>query len=34
MESDQQNVFDANSIFDNGFLYGKALYLYCFKQHT
>ena len=32
MKSDQQNVFDVNSIFDNGFLYGKALYLYCFNS--
>lgn len=32
MESNQQNVFNANSIFDTGFLYGKALYLYCFNN--
>src|SRR6187399_2901724 len=31
MESNQQNVFNANSIFDSGFLDGKALYLYCFN---
>lgn len=30
MESNQQNVFNANSIFDSGFLDGKTLYLYCF----
>lgn len=32
MKSDQQKVFNANSIFDSGFLDGKALYLYCFKN--
>jgi hypothetical protein len=31
MESNQQHVFNANSIFDSGFLDGKALYLYCFS---
>ena len=31
MKTDQQNIFDANSIFDNGFLHGKALYMYCFN---
>ncbi len=27
----QQKTFDANSIFDSGFMYGKSLYLYCFN---
>src|SRR5438552_1232938 len=31
MESNQQKVFDANSIFDRGFMEGKALYLYSFN---
>ncbi len=31
MKSEQQNIFNASSIFDNGFLCGKALYLYCFN---
>lgn len=31
MKSDQQSVFNADSIFDSGFLDGKALYLYCFN---
>jgi hypothetical protein len=26
----QQRIINANSIFDNNFLYGKALYMYCF----
>jgi hypothetical protein len=29
--NNQQKVFNANSIFDSGFLDGKALYLYCFN---
>lgn len=31
MKTEQQHVFDANNIFDSGFLDGKALYLYCFN---
>lgn len=31
MENIHQNVFNANSIFDNGFLCGKTLFLYCFN---
>ena len=31
MESNQQNVFNVNSIFDTGFLYGKTLYQYRFN---
>jgi ATPase family associated with various cellular activities (AAA) len=27
----QRNTFSTNAIFENGFLYGKALYLYCFN---
>jgi hypothetical protein len=27
----QRNTFSTNGIFENGFLYGKALYLYCFN---
>lgn len=30
MKTAQQHIFNANSIFDNGFLCGKSLYLYCF----
>jgi hypothetical protein len=29
--SNQQRIFNANSIFDSGFLDGKTLYLYCFN---
>ena len=28
----QQKIINANSIFDNGFLCGKSLYMYCFEQ--
>ena len=31
MENYQQNVFNANSIFDNGFMSGKALFMHCFN---
>ncbi|MEP7106604.1 MAG: AAA family ATPase [Ferruginibacter sp.] len=31
MKNSQQNIFNSNSIFDNGFLCGKTLYLYCFN---
>ncbi len=30
--SNEQKVINANSIFDNGYLCGKSLYLYCFGQ--
>ncbi|MEO7312459.1 MAG: AAA family ATPase [Chitinophagaceae bacterium] len=29
---DQQKVINANSVFDNGFLCGKSLFLYCFQK--
>src|SRR6478609_8934617 len=28
----EQKIINANGIFDNGFLCGKSLYLYCFKS--
>src|SRR5437868_5258187 len=28
----EQKVINANGIFDNGFLFGKSLYLYCFNS--
>ena len=31
MKNNEQNVFNVNSIFDTGFLYGKSLYLYRFN---